>query len=159
MVAWTEDGYSDMPASRWKTHRNDEHPAGNYLSIRVTEAVDKPVHVLLAHLEKGSLRVAVGQEVRAGDWIACCGNSGNTTVPHLHIHAQPGMRVAPGMDWGIPIAFAGSQKQEWIKPRAILVGKTAAVITPTCISAITTLYHAPDWKREAVSQADQWELA
>jgi murein DD-endopeptidase MepM/ murein hydrolase activator NlpD len=46
------------------------------------------VYVVLAHLRRGSLRVAKGQRVGAGEQVADCGNSGNSTEPHLHFQLQ-----------------------------------------------------------------------
>jgi murein DD-endopeptidase MepM/ murein hydrolase activator NlpD len=45
-------------------------------------------YVLLAHLQAGSVAVAIGDSVVAGQRIARCGNSGSTTAPHLHLQAQ-----------------------------------------------------------------------
>jgi murein DD-endopeptidase MepM/ murein hydrolase activator NlpD len=41
-----------------------------------------------AHLQPGSLRVHRGDKVQQGQVIALCGNSGNTSEPHLHFHVQ-----------------------------------------------------------------------
>ncbi|MBP9053991.1 MAG: M23 family metallopeptidase, partial [Ilumatobacteraceae bacterium] len=41
----------------------------------------------IAHLRHRSVRVDVGDRVRAGDTIAECGNSGNSTEPHTHVQA------------------------------------------------------------------------
>lgn len=60
-----------------------ENLAGNHVWLRC-----KWVDVLLAHLMQDSLAVEVGQNVRRGDTIGRVGNSGNTTSPHLHMHAQ-----------------------------------------------------------------------
>ncbi len=60
------------------------HPAGNYVPIQSPSGY----YVLLAHLQKGSLLVQQDQEVVAGQPIAKCGNSGNTSQPHLHIQAM-----------------------------------------------------------------------
>ncbi|MFC1443181.1 M23 family metallopeptidase [Streptacidiphilus sp. N1-10] len=51
--------------------------------------------VKLAHLRPGTVAVAQGQSVRAGDLLGEVGNSGNTTEPHLHIHAE---RDGVGLD-------------------------------------------------------------
>lgn len=59
------------------------HLAGNYLVIECGAA-----EVVLAHLRDGSVEVRAGELVRRGQRIAAVGNSGNTTEPHLHIHAQ-----------------------------------------------------------------------
>ncbi len=42
----------------------------------------------LAHLKQGTVRVRAGQRVAAGDVLGLCGNSGNSTEPHLHYHLQ-----------------------------------------------------------------------
>ena len=53
----------------------------------------------LAHFRQGSVTVAVGQVVRAGDKIGECGNNGLSDAPHLHYQLQldprPGERVVP----------------------------------------------------------------
>jgi len=46
------------------------------------------VAVLLAHFRQGSVRVAAGDMVQAGDRLGAAGNSGQSTEPHLHIHVQ-----------------------------------------------------------------------
>lgn len=72
--------------------------AGNHVVIEVPGAV-----VLLAHLRRGSLRVTPGQRVVAGQPLGECGNSGNSTEPHVHV------QVSDTMDWerarGVPLAF------------------------------------------------------
>lgn len=49
---------------------------------------DKGEFILFAHLKKGSIVVEQGQGVRQGDLLGQCGNSGNTTEPHLHLSLQ-----------------------------------------------------------------------
>ena len=70
--------------------------AGNYLIIAVR---DGGAFVALAHLRAGSLRVAAGEEVTAGQYVAACGNSGNSTQPHVHLQVMdsPDLSVARGM--------------------------------------------------------------
>jgi len=43
---------------------------------------------VLAHLKLGSIKVEVGDKVKRGQTIALCGNSGNSSEPHLHYHLQ-----------------------------------------------------------------------
>jgi hypothetical protein len=60
--------------------------------------------VFLAHLKQGSVAVQIGQKVAVGAIIAAVGNSGLSTEPHLHIHAQtPGTASAP--NGGKPVAM------------------------------------------------------
>ena len=40
----------------------------------------------LAHLKNESILLGEGEEVRKGDVIGLVGNSGNSTMPHLHIN-------------------------------------------------------------------------
>ena len=49
---------------------------------------DESCFIVMAHLQRGSVRVQPGQKVHAGDLLALVGNSGNTSEPHLHINAQ-----------------------------------------------------------------------
>jgi murein DD-endopeptidase MepM/ murein hydrolase activator NlpD len=53
---------------------------GNHVVLDLGDGV----YAAFAHLRRGSLRVAKGQPVGAGEQVAECGNSGNSTEPHLH---------------------------------------------------------------------------
>jgi len=74
--------------------------AGNHVVLRL--GLDGPF-VLLAHLRRGSIRVHPGQSVRSGDQLGECGNSGNSTQPHVHV------QVTESTHWpttkGLPLAF------------------------------------------------------
>jgi hypothetical protein len=43
---------------------------------------------ILAHLKQGSICVKVGEKVRQGQKLGFCGNSGNSSEPHIHYHLQ-----------------------------------------------------------------------
>ncbi len=62
--------------------------------------------VLLCHLRPGSVRVRTGDRVRAGDLLGEIGNSGNSTEPHLHLHAE-----RDGV--GLELRFAGVSGGLW----------------------------------------------
>jgi murein DD-endopeptidase MepM/ murein hydrolase activator NlpD len=79
--------------------------AGNHLVIEVPGGV----FVALAHLRAGSIRVALGATVRTGQPVAECGNSGNSTQPHVHVQAMDSQDVASAL--GVPMAFRGFR--EW----------------------------------------------
>ena len=53
---------------------------GNQVMIEIAPGV----WMFYAHLQPGSVAVAVGDEVAVGDPIGLVGNSGNSTAPHLH---------------------------------------------------------------------------
>jgi hypothetical protein len=42
----------------------------------------------LAHFKKGTVAVKPGDKVKAGQALGLCGNSGNSSEPHLHYHLQ-----------------------------------------------------------------------
>jgi hypothetical protein len=74
--------------------------AGNHLVLAL---LDQPAFVLLAHLKRGSIGVSVGDQVEVGDPLAACGNSGNSTEPHLHLQAMDSADATQAT--GLPIAF------------------------------------------------------
>ena len=59
---------------------------------------------VLAHLKQGSTRVKVGDKVAAGQVIGLCGNSGNSSQPHLHYHLQNTPVIQDGT--GIKVTFS-----------------------------------------------------
>ena len=73
---------------------------GNHVIIQVAES---PYYVGLVHLQLGSVQVSPGERVCAGDQIGRCGNSGNSTQPHLHIQAMDS--PDPYAAKGVPLRF------------------------------------------------------
>ncbi|MFD3687049.1 peptidoglycan DD-metalloendopeptidase family protein [Nocardiopsis sp. NPDC058631] len=61
-------------------------------------------HLLLGHLERGSLAVRRGDVVRAGQVVARCGNSGACTEPQVRVQLMDHRR--PLFAAGLPIAWA-----------------------------------------------------
>ncbi len=80
--------------------------AGNHLIIALRGS---GAFVALVHLRAGSIRVAIGEEVTTGQPVAECGNSGNSTQPHLHLQVMdsPDLSIARG----VPMAFR--RFREW----------------------------------------------
>ncbi len=56
-----------------------------------------------AHMQPRSVKVEVGQRVRAGEALGLLGNSGNSSAPHLHFHLMDGASVL-GSE-GLPYAL------------------------------------------------------
>jgi Peptidase family M23 len=60
-------------------------------------------YVLLAHLREGSVNVAPGSVVTTGSPLGACGNSGNSTQPHLHLQVMDRVDLVHAR--GFPVAF------------------------------------------------------
>lgn len=45
-------------------------------------------HLVFAHLKQHSVTVRQGEKVKQGQVLGLCGNSGNSSEPHLHFHLQ-----------------------------------------------------------------------
>lgn len=95
-VLAAEDGWPDRLRinSTWevfrstllqrKPNRNDIRSlTGNYVLVE-----GEPGVALFAHLRQGSIRVLKGERVQEGQQLANVGNSGNSTMPHLHFHVM-----------------------------------------------------------------------
>ena len=65
--------------------QSSENPAGNGVAIACEQAL-----VTMAHLQKGSLEVRRGQDIKAGQMIGRIGRSGHGGPIHLHLHAEKG---------------------------------------------------------------------
>lgn len=62
-----------------------------------------------AHLAPNSITVKVDDKVKQGDVIAKCGNTGNTSEPHLHFQLQTGKSFF--FSQTLPITFNGIKAQ------------------------------------------------
>jgi murein DD-endopeptidase MepM/ murein hydrolase activator NlpD len=90
--------------------------AGNYVMIDH----GKNEYSLYAHLQPGSVRVRVGDQLKAGDVIGKLGSSGNSTEPHLHFQVCD--KPNPLMCAGIPVNFSNVTIQWADLPRPIQSG-------------------------------------
>lgn len=98
-IAVAMDDYEDLipPAT------DAEHPAGNHVLVEC-----EGVEVVLAHMKQGSVRVEVGDSVTVGTVLGQVGNTGNTSEPHLHIHAEQGGEPGVILDGkAVPITIDG----------------------------------------------------
>lgn len=77
---------------------------------------------VLCHFKHQSIRVNVGDRVSQGDVLGLCGNTGNTSEPHIHFHLQDGplmhtARALPAqferiiVDGGIKMKYEPIRKQ------------------------------------------------
>ena len=92
--------------------------AGNHL-VLADRASDG--FVALAHLRRGSMNVDAGDVVTAGQQIAECGSSGNSTQPHVHVQVMdsPDLAIARG----VPLVF-GDYREQTRGGRGFVVRRT-----------------------------------
>ncbi|WP_455371339.1 M23 family metallopeptidase [Petrachloros mirabilis] len=84
---------------------------GNYVLLNCDG-----VHVLLAHLRCGSIRVSTTDIVRAGDQLGEVGNSGSSIQPHLHLQVMENERLFPLFSNLLPFSLRTVYKRiggEW----------------------------------------------
>jgi hypothetical protein len=79
---------------------------GGLLGNHVVLDLGNGVYAAFAHLRRGSIRVTKGERVTAGQQIAECGNSGNSSEPHLHFQLMDHAHASIAA--GLPFTFEGS---------------------------------------------------
>lgn len=94
-VVWACDSLPDQKPGTM----DPSHPVGNGVVIDHGGGEFS----LLAHMQPKSLRVQKGSRVEAGTLLGRCGNSGNTSEPHVHYHLQDGPDLAAAE--GLPARF------------------------------------------------------
>jgi hypothetical protein len=113
-VVYVSDVLADRPAG--SPDPDPEHAAGNLLILDIGNGK----YVALAHLQRHSAVVIVGQEVRDGQALARVGNSGNSDEPHLHVQVQdsprtdihrPGVHTYPIRFRDVVLLRAGDQSR------------------------------------------------
>ena len=110
-VVWACDSLPDQKPGTM----DPTHPVGNGVVIDHGNGEFS----LLAHMQPKSLRVKKGSRVEAGTVLGLCGNSGNTSEPHIHYHLQDGPDIATAE--GLPASFVDvcidGTKQAKVEPR------------------------------------------
>lgn len=106
IVSEASDGAPDAPIGR----ADPRQPAGNHVLLFCAVG-GAGTTLLLAHFRSGSVAVARGDRVRRGTLLGRVGNSGNSTEPHLHVHAVRGRETDPGAVLAsapaVPLTFNG----------------------------------------------------
>ncbi|MFD6279994.1 M23 family metallopeptidase [Streptomyces sp. NPDC060209] len=82
---------------------------GNHIVLDIGDGA----YAAYAHVRRGSLQVKAGDTVREGQVLARCGNSGNSSEPHVHFQLMdhPDLDVARGIPFtwrGIGVPANGS---------------------------------------------------
>lgn len=74
--------------------------AGNHVMIE-----SHGVIIAICHLQHESVEVEIGQHLEIGAVLARCGNSGNSTEPHVHVQAFDRQDVESAK--AVPLVFSG----------------------------------------------------
>ncbi|MCP2032677.1 hypothetical protein L1277_002787 [Okibacterium sp. HSC-33S16] len=103
--------------------------AGNFVLIQLSQP---DTFVALVHLRQHSIRVREGDRIATGQRLAECGNSGNSTQPHLHLQAMSSRDLS--VAYGLPIVFRRYREQRSrssaFQPRAFSIPAEGSVIEP-----------------------------
>ena len=81
---------------------------GNFIVIKHNDSEFSAI----AHIMKDSFNVKIGDRVKQGEIIAKCGNSGNTSEPHIHFQLQTGKSFF--LSAGLPIIFNNIKTEDSI---------------------------------------------
>ncbi len=100
-VGTVVEAVNDLPDNKPGRETDTKNAAGNHVVLDLGNSE----YLLLAHLQNGSIRVKAGDTVKPGDALGLCGNSGNTSEPHLHIHLQDRPALL-GEALGLPMTFS-----------------------------------------------------
>jgi hypothetical protein len=65
------------------------------------------------HMRQGSVRVKVGETLKAGDAIGLVGLSGNTEFPHIHITVRQGPTIVDPFAYGAAVGSCGGGLSLW----------------------------------------------
>lgn len=85
-IVKAEGGYDDSPPGKASGDPAD----GNVVAI----SFGNGEIAFMNHLKQNSLKVKVGDQVKQGQELAQCGNSGSGPIPHVHFQLQRGGGVA-----------------------------------------------------------------
>jgi murein DD-endopeptidase MepM/ murein hydrolase activator NlpD len=120
-VVSTQDGVSDLVARRSplaripytltqasRARQGARGLAGNHI---ILDLGNGGPYLVVAHLRRGTVAVRPGEAVVAGQPLGSCGNSGNSTQPHVHLQVMD--HADPFAAAGVPIAF----QNYWVRHR------------------------------------------
>jgi hypothetical protein len=78
------------------------NPTSTFGNVVILQHTDS-LYSVYGHLQPGKLGVKVGANVKQGTVLGLCGNSGNSSQPHLHWQLQDGPRLEKS--WGVEPIF------------------------------------------------------
>ena len=91
---------------------------GNFVVLEHAPSDGEPVvYSVYAHLQPSSTKARIGAKVKRGDLVGRCGNSGNSSEPHLHFQLMDGPRVESS--FGVEATFTSVMVTQTAKPQAV----------------------------------------
>lgn len=104
-----------LPYALTQVSRARQGPAGLAGNHVILDLANGGPYLLVAHLRRSTLAVRPGQEVAVGEVLGRCGNSGNSTQPHVHLQVMD--NADPFVAAGLPLAFRDyrvHRKDGWV---------------------------------------------
>jgi Peptidase family M23 len=98
-VVAVEDGLPEQVPGKLPEGATMQMAAGNHVVVDIGGGR----YAFYAHMQPGSLKVKIGDQVSTGQALGLLGNSGNTDSPHLHFHIMDG--PSPLLSNGLPFVF------------------------------------------------------
>lgn len=98
-VVRIKDGLPEQTPGALPEGQTVQSAGGNHVVVDMGEGR----YAFYAHMQPGSLRVELGDRVRAGDVLGLLGNTGNTDSAHLHFHVMDS--PSPLQSNGLPFTF------------------------------------------------------
>jgi hypothetical protein len=99
VVVRTQNDLPERTPPNLPTDTTIDNINGNY----VVQDIGEGRFAFYAHMQTGGVRVNVGDTVQRGQVLGLLGNTGNTSMPHLHFHVMDG--PSPLGSNGLPYTF------------------------------------------------------
>ena len=124
-VVATGDGLPENTPPNPASNLTAKTALGNYVTLNLGQG--RFAHY--AHLQPGSLKVHVGQQVTLGQVLGLVGNTGSSTAPHLHFQVTDGPLAVQSN--GIPYEFNSFDISGRVTNMAEALDLKPAIVAPT----------------------------
>lgn len=121
-VVRIQDGLEEQTPGALPAGATVRTAGGNYVVVDI----GRGRYAFYAHLQPGSLKVEVGDRVKAGDVLGLLGNTGNTNAPHLHFHIMDS--PSPLRSDGLPFELTSFTGEGIVTDEEILANQPATPV-------------------------------